>query len=120
MAEWAAAAVGLSLTLGVLGYLVREGLSPGDSPPSLSVESQPAKVIGGGFVAPLTVSNASDATAAAVEVRGVLEQDGVVVEERRATFDYVPGGGEAKGGLVFQRDPRLHQLRLSVEGYQDP
>lgn len=120
IAEWTAAALGLVLTLGVMGYLVREGLTEGDGPPSLSVTAEPSEAVGGGFVTPVTVANGSDATAASVEVLGTLEDGDTVIEARRATFAYVPGRGEARGGLVFQHDPRRYRLKLSAEGYEEP
>jgi uncharacterized protein (TIGR02588 family) len=120
IAEWVAAALGLLLTLGVIGYLVWDGLRERDAPPDLSVIAGAPAQVGQGFVVPVTVRNDSPATAADVEVLGVLEQGGVVIEERRASFAYVPGDGEATGGLVFSRDPRAYRLRLEAEGYADP
>lgn len=118
--EWTAAGLGLLLTLAVLGFSVWEGLTDRDGPPRLSVVSKPAERTGSGFVVPLVVHNDGYATAAAVEVRASLEQAGRVVEERRATFAYVPGRGEARGGVVFQADPATGRLVLEAEGYQDP
>ena len=118
--EWIAAALGLALTLAVIGYSVWEGLAGDDGPPALMVEAKPPEAAEHGHVVPLVVRNASDATAAGVEVRGVLEQAGQVVEERRAVFAYVPGNGQAKGGLVFQRDPKAFTLRVAAEGYEEP
>jgi uncharacterized protein (TIGR02588 family) len=120
VAEWTAAALGLVLTLAVVGYSVWEGLTGDGGPPALSVEAKTAEAVEHGHVVPLVVRNAGDATAAAVEVRGVLEQAGQVVEERRAVFAYVPGGGQAKGGLVFERDPKTFTLRVAAEGYEEP
>ena len=118
--EWTAAALGLALTLAVLGYSVWEGFNDHAGPPHLTVSAEPAERTNGGFVVPLTLHNASDATAAGVEVRASLEQGGRVLEERRATFTYVPGRGEAKGGVVFQADPGTGRLNVEPEGYQDP
>jgi uncharacterized protein (TIGR02588 family) len=118
--EWAAAMLGLLLTLGVLGYSVWEGVTDHQGPPSLTVTSRPAEKTAGGYVTPLTVRNSSHATAAGVEVRATLERAGRVVEERRASFTYVPGQGEANGGVIFQTDPTAATLRLEAEGYQDP
>lgn len=120
IAEWTAAGLGVALTLGVMGYLVREGLTEGDGPPSLSVTAEPAQATAGGFVTPVTVANGSDATAAGVEVLGTLADGATVIEARRASFAYVPGRGEVRGGLVFQHDPRRYRLRLSAEGYEAP
>ena len=118
--EWTASALGLLLTLAVLGYSVWEGVTDRAGPPRLSVTAEPAEKTEGGYVVPLTLHNAAYATAAGVEVRASLEQGGRVVEERRATFTYVPGRGEAKGGVVFQADPATGRLRLEPEGYQEP
>lgn len=118
--EWTAAGLGLVLTLAVLGFSVWEGLTDRAGPPRLSVASEPVDEDGARFVVPLVVRNDSYATAAAVEVRASLEQNGRVVEERRATFSYVPGRGEARGGVVFRTDPATGRLVLEAEGYQDP
>ena len=120
LAEWTAAGIGALLTLGVIGYSLWEGLSGRPGPPVLQVEAQAPVDVPGGHVVPLVVRNDSHATAAAVEVRGLLEQAGQAVEERRATFAYVPGSGEARGGLVFERDPAAFTLRVSAEGYEEP
>lgn len=120
IAEWVAAGLGLLLTLGVIGYLVVEGVRERHDPPSLSVSGEPATRGEGGYSVPITVRNSSYATAAAVEVSGTLERGGAVVETRRATFAYVPGRGEATGGLVFRNDPAAYTLTLQAEGYEDP
>jgi uncharacterized protein (TIGR02588 family) len=120
VAEWVAAGLGLLLTLAVLGYFLREGLTGNCDPPDLSVAAEPVQALGGAFVLPLTVHNESRATAANVEVRGVLERGGQVIEDRRVTFGYVPGHGGAEGGLVFTHDPRAYEVRLSADGYEDP
>lgn len=120
IAEWIAAGLGLVLTLGVIGYLLTEAVRDRAGPPSLSARAEPAQRTDGGYVVPLVVSNSSYATAAGVEVRGTLERNGEILEERRATFAYVPGRGEARGGLVFQHDPDRLNVILAAEGYEEP
>lgn len=120
IAEWAAAGLGLILTLCVLGYLVWDGVTARPGPPALSVSSAQPSRNASGYTVPITVRNDSDATAAAVEVRAVLHLPSRPVEERRASFAYVPGRGEVKGGVVFEQDPRLGLLRISIEGYEEP
>lgn len=120
VAEWTAAGLGLILTLAVLGYSLLEATSGGNGSPAFSLEAEAPAAAGGGFVVPVTLRNDSNTTASAVEIRGTLERDGEVVETRQATFDYAPGKGEVRGGLVFQNDPGAFQLRLTVEGYQEP
>lgn len=120
LAEWVAAGLGLVLTLAVLGYTILEGLQGEQAPPDLSVAAGAPTPTGHGFVVPITVSNASSATASAVEVSGRLETPGRPPEERRASFAYVPGEGQASGGLVFEGDPRAGRLTLRAEGYEEP
>lgn len=118
--EWIAAALGLVLTVGMLAYLVHEGISEPDGPPALTVVAEPPTRTAGGFVVPFVVRNDSPATAAAVEVRGTLTQGGRVLEERRQSFTYVPGDGEARGGLLFDNDPAAAEISIRPEGYEEP
>lgn len=119
MLEWIGAALGLLLTLAMVGHLVIEAFRETKGPPRLSVTHGAAELGEGGYTVPVTVHNKSDATAEGVEIRGALETAGQV-EERRAAFNYVPGQGEAKGGLVFQSDPAKGRLRVTAEGYSEP
>ncbi len=118
--EWIAAGMGLALTLAVIGYTVWEGVTEDNGPPRLQVLSEPSEAIAGGFVVPIVVSNASHATAADVQVSGVLEDATGVVEARRTSFAYVPGRGTAEGGLIFRHNPASYRLRLDAEGYGKP
>jgi len=120
LAEWMAAGVGLVLTLAVLGYSVWEVVDTTEAPPALSVRALETHRAGGAWVVEIEVANASYATAADVEVSGVLERAGVAVEAHRATFTYVPGRGAARGGLVFRQDPASGALRLAAESYTEP
>jgi uncharacterized protein (TIGR02588 family) len=120
IAEWTAATLGLLLTLGVVGYTVWEGLTEDHGPPRLSVSAEPAIASGGGYILPIVVRNASHATAAQVEVRGVLRRAGEPPEERHASFAYVPGRGEARGGLLFRGSPAGAPIALTVDGFADP
>lgn len=120
VAEWIAAAIGGAMTLGVIGYTVFEGVTAGDSHPRLQVEADAPRRSGAGYVVPIVVSNDAHGTAAAVEVRGTLSAGGTVVEERRVVITYVPGKGEAHGGLLFERDPRGYLLSVTPEGYEEP
>jgi uncharacterized protein (TIGR02588 family) len=120
IAEWTAAGLGLASTLAVLGYAVWEGLTDRSGPPVLTAASAPAERAGPGYVVPVTIRNESPSTAASVEVTATLELSSGGREERRATFTYVPGQGEAKGGVMFLNDPARGRLTFAVEGYEDP
>ena len=52
---------------------------------------------------------------------GEVEIEGRVgAETGHTTFDFVPGGAERKGTLVFKDDPGLKGPQLRVLGYREP
>lgn len=120
LAEWIAAGLGLVVTAGVIGYTLWDGLTDDAGPPQLSVRAERPSATPAGFVVPIIVRNASHATAADVEVVGRTTPPGQASDERRAILRYVPGRGEARGGLVFRTDPGASPIDVSVEGYADP
>ena len=118
--EWAAAGVGLLVALALSGILLWHALdSRGDTIPLLSVRQVGLVHSGGAHIVEFELSNRSAATAAAVQVEGVLESGGAG-ETSSATIDYVPGRSSARGGLAFSADPRRHRLKLRVTGYELP
>jgi uncharacterized protein (TIGR02588 family) len=118
--EWIAAGFGLVLTLGVIGYLGYQGLNPSDGPPLVVARAGPAIRTPSGYVVEIRALNQGRTTAAAVEIEGVLSLSPGEAETAAITFDYLPAGGERKGGLVFRNDPRLHRLTLAAKGHVDP
>ncbi|ODT89141.1 hypothetical protein [Phenylobacterium sp. SCN 70-31] len=118
--EWIAAAIGALLTLGVLGYSAWEGVSDPRAPPDLSASAEAATPGRSGFVTPIVVRNASFATAANVEVIARLNVGGRPSETRRARFAYVPGRGEARGGVIFRSDPAAGRISVEIEGFAAP
>ncbi|WP_337187373.1 hypothetical protein [Phenylobacterium sp.] len=118
--EWIAASVGALLTLGVLGYSAWEGVSDPDAPPDLSARAEASTPGRSGFVTPIVVRNAGFATAADVEVVARLDRAGQPSETRRARFAYVPGRGEARGGVIFRSDPAAGRISVEIEGFEEP
>jgi uncharacterized protein (TIGR02588 family) len=110
--EWA---LGLLCGLAVLalaGFLLREGLRSGATPPVLSVAIEPAP---SGEVR-FTVRNDGGRTATALALSLRLG-DGA---ERRLVIDYLPGHSEASGGFVLPAGMAPEAAQLVVEGYVDP
>lgn len=114
--EWAAAAIGLLLLLGLGFILLREAAAGnGRDVPVLSAEIARVTPTPVGFVADVVVSNRSRQTAAAVQVEGRVGD-----ERASATLDYVPGRSETHGGLIFKGDPRRGATEVRVVGYELP
>mgnify|MGYP000049699568 CR=1 FL=1 len=121
--EWAVAAVGFVILAGIVGYLVYEGFSdtPSAHPDIVVVGEGPVRLASGTYLVPITVENRGDVTGAAVQVIGTLIDDaGVLFEESRTIFDFVPQHSKDAGGLYFAADPAAGRLELRVEGYIEP
>lgn len=119
--EWSAALVGLIITLGLVGFIGWEALkAPDERPPAIEVAAERVSQVAGGHVVEIVAINRGPATAAAVQVEGILR--GVAAEPVRSEmiFDYVPGHSRQRGGLFFREDPRLGQLELRAVGYARP
>lgn len=106
------AAVGLIVTVGVIGAIVWEALLP-EAPPALSARVLSVQSTALGHVAEVRVRNAGLDTAAAVDIEGRVGQ-----ETATATLDYVPGQGHATAWLRFDADPRAAQV--TVKGWSAP
>lgn len=118
--EWIMAALGLVLLLGAIGVIVADALAGDGGPPALTVERLGATRTPAGWVVEFRTRNASQRPAAEVQVTGVLSSEGVELERRSTTLDYLPGGGDKRGGLLFRADPAAGHLELSAEGYREP
>lgn len=119
--EWISAAVGLVLTLTMVGFIGWQAwTSTGREPPAIEVQVRQILPQADGWVVEIAAVNRSPATAAAVQIEGRLTDGPDVVATSQATLDYVPGHSERAGGLFFREDPRAHALDLRALGYARP
>jgi uncharacterized protein (TIGR02588 family) len=119
--EWFAAAIGLILLIFTFLVIGREAMmSETDQIPTLETKVVRIVPISTGFVVEFEAVNRSSATAAAVEIEGVLGDPSHPAETSGATLDYVAGDSSARGGLVFRNDPRKLPLAIRARGYQTP
>lgn len=118
--EWAASAVGIVIVIGILAILGRDAFTGGASAPVVRVEAGDVTAHAGGFTLQVRARNPSGATAAQVEIEGVLRDGERVVESARLLLDFVPAGSSRSGGLYFASDPRRFDVRLRALGYADP
>ena len=119
--EWVAAAIGLLLTLGIIGFIGWQAITgPDEAPPQISVEAGPLTPYGAGYVVEFIARNRSSTTASAVEIEGKLMDGSTEKATSSATLSYVPGHSERRGGLFFSEDPRRYRLELRPLGYSRP
>jgi uncharacterized protein (TIGR02588 family) len=118
--EWIAAGLSTAMVLGVIGFLVYDGVRSPATPPNVTIEVDSIVPAGPGYLVLFRAQNRSRSTAAEVLVEGELQADGGNVETSETTLDYVPAKGLERGGLYFAHDPRRGQLRLKAKGYREP
>ncbi|MBU1345737.1 MAG: hypothetical protein KKA16_02170 [Alphaproteobacteria bacterium] len=111
--EWIMAALGLILTLAVIGVIAADAVRP-QRPAAFEIRLTEARRTPSGWVAQIEIANRGDAAAAAVQVEGRLG-----AETAMAQIDYVPGGGRERASLGFAADPRAG-LDLTVRGWSEP
>lgn len=117
--EWAIAAVGALLVLGMTGFMTYRAMHVGSPVPDLHVQAQQVHAGSGDFVVELQVSNEGGG-ATNVAIEGELVNEGKLVESANVTLDYVPARSRRQAGLIFSADPRQYTLRLRATGYEPP
>lgn len=118
--EWAIAAVGFALVVGVIGHSAYHALATRAVVPEVTIEHVGTHATRGGHVVHFRAHNHGSATAADLQITGELRQGSSIVETSGATLGYLPSFSRRKGGLFFQEDPDRYELRLYPKGYADP
>lgn len=113
-AEWVVAALGLLLTLALLGFLLRSALNGPRLPPDISVAVDSVVHQGTGWLAFVTAANAGDATAAEVTLEGAIDGS-----SRRSSvvLDYLPPRSSRSAVLLFSSDPSA-RLTVRATGFR--
>ena len=119
-AEWAVAALGGILLAVMIGYMIYVGATQTDGPPEIVLQETGARPAGDAFVVEIVARNRGDSTAAALNISGALMEGDTVVEESKATIDYLPKQSERHAGLFFTNDPARYRLVLRPEGFAAP
>ena len=116
--EWAAAAFGLLIFLGLFGAIFMEAARRDDAvTPQLAIESQRMVAAPSGTVVEFVVHNRSFRTAAAVVVEGQVEGQSA---PSHVTIDYVPAHSRVSAGLMFPGDIRGRRVEIRPVGYRRP
>lgn len=115
--EWVAAAVGLVLAGTAISLTAWDALFGVKGPPAIEVRLKRVTPTSHGYVAEIEAFNHGGASAAQVEIEGVIT--GASAERASVTIDYVPAGSRATGGLIFDQEPSAVTLRLRAKGFSD-
>lgn len=118
--EWTAAAAGLILVAGTIGFLVFTAVTEQNTPPKLSVKTDLITATEGGYLVEFSLYNDGENNAADVVIEGKLAQGGKDLETSSVTIDYSPSHSRREGGLFFTKNPREFELQIRPLGYQKP
>ena len=114
------AAVGMLFVLGSFAMLLRESFTGRRPVAEISVRVDEILPSAQGFLVSVKIENAGNATAASLNVEGVLKRAGATVETSLVTVDYVAAGSERDAALFFANDPRQGELNVRAKGYIEP
>ncbi|HLL14945.1 MAG TPA: hypothetical protein VK388_07775 [Pyrinomonadaceae bacterium] len=119
--EWVVFAVGLALVVSALAYLVYDGATMGDDPPSIEVRLGTPGEGAHNFIVPVTVMNHGDETAEGVSIEVLMEKgEGGEPARGELTIAFLPRRATRKGFVTFRQDPRAARLTARVLGYEKP
>lgn len=104
--EWVALVISVAAILGVVGFLVVDGLTDAGRPPELRVELQrdAAYETSTGWIVPATVTNDGDRPAVALVLRAAASVEGSE-EESEVTIDYLPPGTDVEVSFGLSAEP---------------
>lgn len=119
--EWTVFGVGLLLVSCALGFLVYDGATKGDAPPSIEVRLGTPERRGHNFVVPVAVTNHGDETAEGVVVEVSMEGgEGGPGERGEFVVAFLPRRATREGWVAFSTDPASARLTPRVLGYEKP
>lgn len=119
--EWLVFAASLILVLSTLGYLVYDGATFGEAPPSIEFQLGQPQQRSNRFVVPVSVTNRGDETAQGVHIEVTLESGGKEQENADFEIAFLPRHSTRKGWVTFKTDPRsAEQMQARVLGFEKP
>ncbi len=118
--EWLAAAIGLILVVGTLGFLIYSAATEPDSPPQLIIREYSVSQNESGYLVNFSLYNDGARNAADVVVEGKITQGGEDLETSSVTVDYSPSHSKREGGLIFTKNPKDFEFQIRALGYMKP
>ena len=118
--EWIVFGVSLALVVGTLGYLLYDGATATEAPPSIQVRLGEQQRTPHNFIVHVAVTNDGGQTAEEVHVEVVLEGAGGETERGEFVVAFLPRRATREGWVAFRSDPAGGKLTSRVLGYEKP
>ncbi len=118
--EWVVLGISVAAVVGLVGFLVIDGITDEGRPPQPVVEVRPGDGydIAGGWMLPATARNDGDVAAESLVVRATATVDGAE-EESEVTIDFLPSGSEVEISFGFLGRPE-GEVTVTVVGFRLP
>lgn len=118
--EWLALGISILAVVGVVGFLVVDGLTDEGRPPLPAVRLAPemAYPTEHGWLLPATITNEGDEAAEAVLLRATATVAGDE-EESEVTIDFLPAGTDVEVTFGFSAEPE-GEVSVQVVGFRLP
>jgi len=113
-------AISAALVVGLVGFLVVDGITDEGRPPSPRVELLPdeAYEVENGWILPATVTNEGDQAAEALALRATASVNGAD-EESEITIDFLPAGTDVEISFGFSAQPD-GEITVQTVGFRLP
>ncbi|MBW3577642.1 MAG: hypothetical protein KY462_07890 [Actinobacteria bacterium] len=118
--EWVIALIGAALAVAILVVLVLSAVNRSDGPPQPQARPHATVTQPDSYLVTVDVINRGGTAATGVQIQGELHASGAVVERTEAVVDVLPPSSSRRVGLVFERDPAAHEVRVRVIGFEQP
>lgn len=104
--EWVVLGVSAAVVIGLVGFLVVDGITDDGRPPEpvVKLDLDAAYEIATGWIVPATVTNEGDGGAEALAIRATATVDGAE-EESEVTIDFLPPGTDVELSFGFSAEP---------------
>ena len=118
--EWVVLGISVAAVLGLVGFLVIDGITDEGRPPQPVVDVRPGEAYdtSGGWILPATAMNRGDVAAEALALRATATVNGSE-EESEITIDFLPAGSEVEVSFGFTAEPD-GEVTVTVVGFRLP
>ena len=118
--EWIVFGVSLALVGATLGYLVYDGATATEAPPSIQVRLGEQQRTAHNFIVHVAVTNDGGQTAEGVHVEVLLESASGETERGEFVIAFLPRRATREGWVTFRSDPATARLTPRVLGFEKP